>query len=103
MAVVTSTDRPKSVRNLCVIDVFGGVFVLSRCFSDLSVVVGAFVIRLSQISSFFSYNNVHFFKYAFSPSIIMLAFFNFPISNTEESACLVSEIRSQSTKPTSCH
>ena len=29
MSVVTRTDRPKSVRNRCVIEVFGGVFVLS--------------------------------------------------------------------------
>ena len=29
MAVVTPTDRPKSDGNLCVIEVFGGVFVLS--------------------------------------------------------------------------
>ena len=34
--------------------VFGGVFVLSRCFLDFSVGVGAFVIGLYQISSFFS-------------------------------------------------
>ena len=33
--------------------VFGGVFVLSWCFLDLSVGVGAFVIELSQISFFF--------------------------------------------------
>ena len=32
VAIVTPTDRPKSVRNRCVIEVFGGVFVLSRCF-----------------------------------------------------------------------
>ena len=32
----------------------GGIFVLSRCFSDFAVGVGVFVIRLSQISSFFS-------------------------------------------------
>ena len=32
MAVFTPTDRPKLVRNRCVIEVFGGVFVLSiRC------------------------------------------------------------------------
>ena len=43
-AVVTPTDRPKSVRNRCVIKVFGDVFVLSRCFLDFSVGVGAFVI-----------------------------------------------------------
>ena len=54
MAIVTQTDRPKSVRNRCVIEVFDGVFVLSRCFLDYSVGVGAFVIGLSQISSFFS-------------------------------------------------
>ena len=34
------TDRPDSVRNRCVIKVFGGVFVLSRCF--FSVGVGTF-------------------------------------------------------------
>ena len=56
MAVVTLTGRPKSVRNRCIIEVFGGVFVLSRCPLDFSVGVGAFVIGLSQISYFFSYN-----------------------------------------------
>ena len=29
--VVTPTDRPKSVRNRRVIELFGGVFVLSLC------------------------------------------------------------------------
>ena len=52
VVIVTPTDRPKSVRNRCVIDVFGGVFVFSCCFLDFSVGVGAFVIGLSQISSF---------------------------------------------------
>ena len=55
MTAVTPTDRPKSVRNSCVIKVFGGVFMLSRCFLDCSVDVGVFVTGLSQISSFFSY------------------------------------------------
>ena len=32
VAVVCPTDRPISVRNRCVIERFGGVFVLSRCF-----------------------------------------------------------------------
>ena len=42
MAVVTPTDRLQSVRNRYVIDVFGGVFVFSRCFLDFfSVGVGA--------------------------------------------------------------
>ena len=54
MTAVTPTDRPKSVRNSCVIKVFGGVFMLSRCFLDCSVGVGVFVRGLSQISSFFS-------------------------------------------------
>ena len=38
LAVITPTDRPKSVRNCCVTKVFGGVFVLSifhRTESDL--------------------------------------------------------------------
>ena len=38
------TERPKSVRNYCVIEIIGGVFVLSRCFLKLSVVDEAFVI-----------------------------------------------------------
>ena len=54
VAIVTPTDRPKSARNRCVIEVFGGVFVLSLCLLDFSVGEGAFVIGLSQISSFFS-------------------------------------------------
>ena len=53
MTAVTPTDRPKSVRNSCVIKVFGGVFMLSRCFLDCSVGVWVFVTGLSQISSFF--------------------------------------------------
>ena len=52
MAIITPTDRPKSVRNRCVIEDFGGAFVLLRCFLDFSVGVGAFVIGLRQISSF---------------------------------------------------
>ena len=41
VAIVTPSDRPKSVRNRCVNEYFGGVFVLSRCFLDFSVgVVG---------------------------------------------------------------
>ena len=55
VTAVTPTDRPKLVHNSCVIKVFGGVFMLSRCFLDCSVGVGFFVTRLSQISSFFSY------------------------------------------------
>ena len=47
-------DRPKSMRYRCVFESFGGVFMLSRCFLDFSVGVGAFVIGQSQISSFFS-------------------------------------------------
>ena len=53
MAVVTPTDRPKSVHNRCVIEGFGGVFVLSMIF-EFSVGIGVFVIGLSQISFFFS-------------------------------------------------
>ena len=57
VAVVTPTDRPKSVRNCCLIEVFGyvfgDVFVLSRYILDFSFGVGVFVIGLSQVSSFF--------------------------------------------------
>ena len=62
MTAVTLTDRPKSVRNRFVIKVFGGVFMLSRCFLDFSVGVGVFVEGLSQISSFSSctlFSNFH--------------------------------------------
>ena len=34
VAIVTPTDHPKSACNRCVIEVFGGVFVLSCCFLD---------------------------------------------------------------------
>ena len=45
---------PKLVRNRCVIEVFGGVFVLSLCILDFfSDGVRVVVIGLSQISYFF--------------------------------------------------
>ena len=53
MAVVTPTDRAKSVRNRCVIELFVALFVLSFCPFDNSAGVGAFVIEMTQISSFF--------------------------------------------------
>ena len=52
--VVTPTDRPKSVRNRCAIEVFGGAFVLSLCFLEFSVGVRTFAIGLIQISFLFS-------------------------------------------------
>ena len=55
VAVVTPTDRPNSVRNLCLIEFFVTWFVLSLCPFDISVGVGAFVIGLGQISSFLSF------------------------------------------------
>ena len=55
VAVVASADRPKSARNRCVIyEVLCGSFVLSNCFLEFSVGVGAFVIGLSEISPSFS-------------------------------------------------
>ena len=53
LAIVSPTDRPKSVRNRCVIEVFGGVYVLLRCFWGFSVGLRTFVIGLSQIPSCF--------------------------------------------------
>ena len=54
VAVVTPTDRPKSVRNHFVIKLFCGVVSVVTLPFDISAGVGAFVIGLSQISSFFS-------------------------------------------------
>ena len=54
VAVVTPTDRPKSVRNRCLIELFCGVVCVVTCPFDISVGAGAFVIGLSQISSFLS-------------------------------------------------
>ena len=57
MTVVTSTDRPKSVRNRCVIELFVTLFVLIVILPfDISVGIGAFVIELIQISSFFPFS-----------------------------------------------
>ena len=53
MTAVTPTDRPKSVRNLCVIKVFGGVFYVVTLPFVFFCGVGAFFIGLSLISSFF--------------------------------------------------
>ena len=68
MTAVTPTDRPKSVRNSCVIKVFGGVFMLSRCFLDCSVGVGVFVTGLSQISFFFSFKIYKLLAVTFIPA-----------------------------------
>ena len=54
VAVVTPTDRPKSVRNRYLIELLLALFVLSLCPFDISVGVRAFVVGLSQISSFLS-------------------------------------------------
>ena len=54
VTAVTPTDRPKSVCNRCVIEVFGGVFYVFTMLFEFSVDVWAFVIGLSRISSFLS-------------------------------------------------
>ena len=53
VAVVTPTDRSKSVHNRCVIELFSGLFVLSLCPFDISAGIGACVTGLSQMTSFF--------------------------------------------------
>ena len=58
VALVTPTDHPKSVRNLCLIEPFCGVVCAVTCPFDISVGVGAFVIGLGQISSFLSFLRV---------------------------------------------
>ena len=52
MAIVNLTDRPKLVRNRCVIEVFGSIFVLSHCLFDFSDGVGAFVIDRTESDRF---------------------------------------------------
>ena len=42
LTAVTPTNRPKSVRNRCVIEVFGGVFNVVMILLDSSVSVGAY-------------------------------------------------------------
>ena len=54
MTVVTPTDRPKSVLNRCVIEVLVAFLYCHVAFWIFSVGVGALVIGLSRISSFFS-------------------------------------------------
>ena len=58
VAVVTRTDLSKTIGNRCVIEIVGGVFVLSLFFLDLFVDKGAFVMGLSHISSSFSYTYI---------------------------------------------
>ena len=53
VTAVTPADRPVSVCNRCVIEVFGGVLCCPLVF-EFSVGIGVFVIGLSQISSFLS-------------------------------------------------
>ena len=69
MTVVTPTDRPKSVCNRYVIEVFVA-FVCCPLVFEFSVGIGGFVIGLSQISFFFSlygkYKNGQFLcRYAY--------------------------------------
>ena len=52
MAVVTPTDRPESALNRCVIEI-GGVLCCPVAFWIFQWVYGAFVIGLSQTSSYF--------------------------------------------------
>ena len=54
VAVVTFTDRLKSVHNRCVLELYVTLFVLSLCPFDRFAGVGAFVKGLSHVSSFFS-------------------------------------------------
>ena len=54
VAVVTPTDRPKSVQTAVQSNFFVALFVSPLCPCDIYVGVWVFVIGLSQISSFFS-------------------------------------------------
>ena len=53
IVVATATDRLKSVRNRCIIEAFGGIFVLSLGFFLFSDGIRAIVITLSLSFSLF--------------------------------------------------
>ena len=79
VALVTPTDRPKSVRNRCLIELFCDVVCVVTCPFDISVGLGAFVIGLGQISSFLSpksnnvgrYRKLHFIQFTTEPCSIL--------------------------------
>ena len=56
MAVVTALDRRKSVRNCCMIEVFGEVLCCHFAFFNFSMGVGAFFICLSSFLHTISHN-----------------------------------------------
>ena len=60
MAIVTQTDRPKSVRNCCVIEVFGCVLCCHVGFWIFKLDVGAFVI--GEDLFFFLFINKYFMQ-----------------------------------------
>ena len=68
VTVVTLTDRPNSVRKRSVIELFGCHFAL------LTVVVGAFVIGLSQISSIFSFKKSYETIVGFNPECFVVVY-----------------------------
>ena len=76
VAVVTPTDRPKSVRNRCVIELFCGVFCVVTLPFWHFCWWRAFVIWLSQISSFNSIieRYVHMFPLFFRSIVVTYQF-----------------------------
>ena len=56
MAIVSQTDRPKPVRNRCVIQVFGSIFVLDTLFFCILYGSGGFCHRNESDISLFSSN-----------------------------------------------
>ena len=59
MSVVTPTDRPKLVRNSCVIKLCKALMCCYFAFYDVAVGIGVFVKRLSFITSLLSFH-MHF-------------------------------------------
>ena len=66
LAVIAPTDRPKSVCNRCVIEVFGGIFVtvlattiLSKHITSALTAVKDHIIKYSETA--FSNSNVNYF------------------------------------------
>ena len=58
VVIVTPTDRPKSVRNQCVIEIFVE-FLCCHLVFEFSFGKGAFVIRLSKVSFCFYSSRIY--------------------------------------------
>ena len=93
MALVTPTDHPKSVHNRCVIELFCGVVCVVTLPFWISAGVGAFVIGLSQISSFFSCSSIGIFVFQVKQHWLGLDYTKEGVAGNDVSRTNVPDIR----------